>query len=120
MYGFAQILNLDTHTFTIGQIVDCLLLLLYTKKYASESVEHLTSVEFKLCRSVERHPCHSWSLFAENTKVPSTYVSHARLICREKDEATAFQHALCIKSVITQDYRDDIYCPDRSRLELRQ
>ena len=39
--GFAQILNLDTHTFTIGQIVDCLLLLLCTK-YASESVEHLT------------------------------------------------------------------------------
>ena len=30
------------------------------------------------------------------------------------------KHALCIKSVIRQDYRDDIYCPDRSRLELHE
>ena len=45
---------------------------------------------------------------------------HMQIDCREKDETTTFKHALCIKSVITQDYRDDIYCPDRSRLELRQ
>jgi len=43
MYWFcANLKSLDTHTFTIGQIVDCLLLLLYTKYAKGESVEHPT------------------------------------------------------------------------------